>query len=278
MDMKIYKNQTTYILSIIIAILAAVTSAGGLFVKNLYNDNDFVKAAWYSNDIITLFVVVPLLVITILFSKKSSPRWLMIWIGLLGYMFYNFAFYLFGAVFNIFFLLYAALFSLSAVTLILLLSNSDISNITSMFSKKTPVKVISIYLLLIATGLFLAEMSMVILFLIAGTIPETIKLTAHPTSVIFALDLSIVIPVSIMAAFLLWKRNSWGYVMSIIMLVKGFAYGLVLCLGSTVLSYSDAYGKWDPLTPFYVIISIGGMLGCWLLLKNLGVENSTKQS
>jgi hypothetical protein len=272
MVMQTSISRITFILSIMVTLLAAVASAGGLMIKNLYNDNDFVKSAWYTNNLITLFVAVPLLVVSIFLSRRGSQRWPLIWTGLLGYTFYNFAFYLFGAAFNIFFFIYTILFCLSAFSLILLLSQLDIKRIAAKFSTKTPVKFISIYLLLITVMLFIAEISMIIPFITSGTIPETIKQTGHPTGVVFALDFSIVIPVSILAAVLLWKRKSWGYLLSIIMLVKGFTYGLVLCIGTALLAYSAAYGKWDPLMPLYIILSIGGILGCWLLLKNLNQD------
>jgi hypothetical protein len=267
--MKSIFHKTVFVISSLIALLAAIASAGGIFLKTLYNDNNFVKAAWYTNDIITLTVAVPLLVIAMILSVKGSQHWQLIWIGLLGYMFYNFAFYLFGAAFNIFFLIYTSLFALSAVALILLLSNSDITGLSSKFHEKTPVKWIAIYLLLIAAMLFIAELSMIIPYLISGIIPETIKQTGHPTSVIFALDFSIVIPVSIIAAGFLWKRKAWGYVLGTIMLVKGFTYGLVLCVGTALLAYSKAYGKWDPLMPLYIVLAAGGFLGCLLLLRNM---------
>ena len=261
-------SKSSFILSIIIALLATIASAGGLCINNLYNDNAFVKLAWRANDIITLFVIVPLLVTAIRLSHKGFKRWLMVWMGLMGYVFYNFAFYLFGAAFNIFFLLYAALVSLSAMTFILQLSYSDVSNFSSKFAVKTPVKWVSIYLRLISVMLFSLELFMIIPFLISGIIPETVKLTGHHTSEIFALDFSIVIPISIIAAILLWQRRSWGFIVSIMMLVKGFTYGLVLCVGTALLAYSGSYGKWDPLMPLYITLAVGGILGCWLLLKN----------
>jgi hypothetical protein len=266
--MKVYKNKTAFILSFIITFLAAIASVGGLFMKNLYQDNTFVKMAWHTNDIITLFVVVPLLVFSVFLSQKGSNRWFLILLGLLSYVFYNFAFYLFGATFNVFFLIYAALMSISAFSLVLFLSQSNLENIASNFAKKTPVKWVSAYLFLIAFMLFMVEFNMIMPFLISGKIPETIRLTGNITSVVFALDFSIVMPVSIIAAFLLWKRSSWGFVMSIIMLVKGFTYGLVLSIGTASLAYSDAYGKWDPLMPLYVALAVCGLLGCWLLLKH----------
>lgn len=69
-------------LSIIITFLAAIASAGGIWINALYKDNAFVKLAWRANDIITLFVAAPLLVITIYLSRKGSKRWLIVWIGL----------------------------------------------------------------------------------------------------------------------------------------------------------------------------------------------------
>jgi hypothetical protein len=262
------KSKTAFVLSGIITLLAAVASGGGLVMKNLYNDNAFVKMAWHTNDIITLFVVVPLLIMAIFLAQKDNTRWFLILLGLLGYVFYNFAFYLFGAAFNVFFLVYAALLSLSACTLVLFLSQSSLTDIALNFSEKTPVKWVSGYLLLIALMLFMVELSMIVPFLTSGTIPETIRLTGTTTSVVFALDFSIVIPVSVIAAVLLWQRRSWGFVMGIIMLVKGFTYGLVLSIGTAALAYSDAYGKWDSLMPLYLALVIGGLFGCWLLLKN----------
>jgi hypothetical protein len=95
-------SRPVLILSATVTLLTAVASAGGLLINNLYRDNDFVKQAWRSNDIVTLFIAVPLLIISIFLSQKGSQRWLLIRIGLLGYIFYNFAFYLFGAAFNFF--------------------------------------------------------------------------------------------------------------------------------------------------------------------------------
>jgi hypothetical protein len=192
----------------------------------------------------------------------------MVWMGLMGYVFYNFSFYLFGAAFNIFFLIYAALVTMSAIAICVRISNYDISKLASKFAEKTPTKWISIYLLFISLMLFIVELSMIIPFLISGILPDTIKLTGHPTGVVFALDFCIVIPVSIIAAVLLWQRRSWGFILGIMMLVKGFGYGLVLCLGTILLAYSDAYGQWDALMPLYIVVAFGGMLGSWLLLKD----------
>ena len=59
----VLKNEfkITFNLTIIIAVLAAIASAGGFFIKGLYRDNLLVTSGWYGNDLVTLFVAVPLL-------------------------------------------------------------------------------------------------------------------------------------------------------------------------------------------------------------------------
>ena len=266
--MGMVKNKTVFILSGIIILLTAIASGGGLLIRNLYHDNAFVKLAWYTNDLVTFFVIVPFLIIAVFLAQKGHMRWLLILFGLLGYLFYTYAFYVFGAGFNDFFLLYTSLLFLSACALVLFLSQWPLSNIATKFSGKTPVKWISMYLFVIASILLVIELSMIIPFLTSNIIPETIRLTGSSTSIVFALDFSIVIPVSFCAALVLWQRKSWGFVMSIIMLVKGFTYGLVLCIGTISLAYSDVYGKWDPLMPLYIVVALGGLFCCFLLLKN----------
>lgn len=126
--------------------------------------------------------------------------------------------------------------------------------------------------MLIAIMLFFVEMGMISSYFQTGILPETIKLTGHPTSIVFALDLSIVVPVSVVTAFLLWKRNTWGYILGMIMLLKGFIYGLVLSIGTALLAYSPAFGKWDPLMPLYLVLVFGGFICSWVMLKNLKKE------
>jgi hypothetical protein len=274
--MNIFYNKSAFILSYIVSFLAIIACCGGLFIKNLYQDNAFVKLAWFTNDVITLFLIVPILFTSIFYAKKGNVRWLLILLGLLGYFFYNFAFYLFGATFNVFFLIYAALVSTSVFAIVIFISHSNLENIAVKFSEKTPVKWISVYLFLVTLMLFLVELSMIFPFLISNKLPKTIIQTGNITSIVFALDFTIVIPVSITASILLWQRNSWGFVLGIIMLLKGFFYGLVLSFGTIGLANSNAFGKWDPLLPLYVSIAVGGLLGCWLLLKNFKEIRTSK--
>lgn len=64
--------NSAYILSALVALLAIVASAGGLFIDGLYRDNPFVTAGWYGNDLVTLVVAVPVLVAALILSMRGS--------------------------------------------------------------------------------------------------------------------------------------------------------------------------------------------------------------
>lgn len=246
----------------IIAGLAAVASGGGLVIKGLYRDSAPIKIAWLGNDLVTFFVVVPLLLASLFYAQRGSERAQLVWMGLLGYMVYNYAFYLFGASFNLFFLLYVALFSLSICALVQGLASLNARRISKEFTRQTPVRGISVFLLFISIPLGIVEISQCLQFVLHGEVPEVPPL-------IFALDLSVVVPGTALAAVLLWRRRPWGYVLAAIMLVKAFTYGLVLSVATALVAGFRLGGAWDPLMPFYVFVASGGLMGILLLLRNL---------
>jgi hypothetical protein len=105
--------RTAYLLSTIIAFLAIVASAGGLLLGDLYRDNALVTVGWVGNDLVTLVVAVSVLVAALILSMRGSLRARLVWLGMLGYTLYNYAFYLFGAAFNRFLPLQGAVYMLA---------------------------------------------------------------------------------------------------------------------------------------------------------------------
>src|ERR1044071_3908928 len=153
---------------------------------------------------------------------------MLLWLGGLGYMLYNYIFYLYGAAFNSFFLLYTALFSLSVYTLILVLMKTNVKAISRQFQQRTPVRWISGFLLFFSIPWSAMEISRAAGFVFTGRIPTDILVTGHPTGVVYATDLSLLMPAMILGAVLLWKRRPWGYLLSAVLLFKGITYGLAL--------------------------------------------------
>lgn len=257
------KFNPAFVISLLVATLALIASAGGLLRDDLYRDNAFVTTTWLGNDAVTLFLAIPILVAAMLFSQRGSLKAQLIWMGALDYMLYNYAFYLFGAAFNAFFLIYAALLGLSIFALIFGLVNLDAEGIHRQFPGRTPVKWIGGYFLFVAAGLSLIYVAQSIAFIASGQLPAIVTITEHPTNVVFALDLTLLIPWLAVGAVWLIKRQPWGYVIAGILSIKGPLYTLVLGINSVLvmnagLTETSELPLWGTLT--VLGLAAGGLL------------------
>ncbi|HJR78885.1 MAG TPA: hypothetical protein VJ821_02360 [Anaerolineales bacterium] len=265
------KFRIVYVLSIVIAILAALASAAGLFVPNLYRGNALTTSVLRGNDLVTLAVAVPLLIVAMIFSRKGSQRAQLVWMGALGYMLYNYVFYLYGAAFNRVFLLYIALFTASVYALIFGLTRLQIKGISQKFQTRTPVKWISAYMLFIAIFIGGLWISRSLNFILTGIVPDDITKFGHPTAMVYATDLSLMIPTMFLGAILLWKRRDWGFVLGVIMMVKGTTYMTAMM---AMMAFAGGLGS-DPLALLWTLLLIGCLLAGGFLLGNLQSEKST---
>lgn len=269
------KMKSSYLMTFIIVMLTLIAAAGGLFIDELYKDtNSFALGAWYANDIILLIVGLPLLIAALVLSIRGSLRGQLVWLGMLNFTIYNYSYYLFGAALNAFFLIYAALFTLSMYSLIFGLVFLDYNKIEKSFKKKTPVKGISIFMILLAVTLGGAWIAQWVNFVLTGNPPQ-IMINLHATNNLVAtLDLTFVVPLCIVAAYYLWIRKPVGYVLTIMLNVKGFVYNLILTFGSIIQAQAGIKSAMD-LVPLWVILCIGCLSTFIILLINMR-PNSNK--
>ncbi|HEX7458435.1 MAG TPA: hypothetical protein VF301_08375 [Ginsengibacter sp.] len=263
-------RKTLWLSSCLIFLSATVATLIGICKSYLYNDNDFVRTAWLANDWITLIIVIPAFLIAMFFLKRQGMKAELVWLGLLNYFLYNYAFYLFGAVFNSMFLLYVLICFLSFFSMLGFFSILQISNIS--FDAKTT-KWITFFLLLLSVMLCLIEIPPCIQFISDSKIPELNLKTGLHTNVVYALDLTFIVPCMVIASVLNLKKNIWGGVISVIMLVKASTYGLVLISGTILLMQK---GQTDPLLPVWIFIAAGGIFGLYFMLKNSVTKQSTR--
>lgn len=270
--MDIRQLKTPFFLSVLATFLAAVASAWGL-LGDLYRDNTLVTAAYRGNDLVTLVVVVPLVIVSLIFAARGSQRWLLVWLGCLSYLLYNYIFYMYGAVFNPIFLVYVAIVAVSLWGLILGLAQVDAEQIRRNFNDRTPVKWISCFMLLIPVIIGGIEISQVVGYFSSGIVPTAITQTGHPTGVVYATDLGFLMPAIVVGAVLLWKRRPWGYVLGMIVMIKGVTYPLAL-VAMSLFSLKAGTGA-DALTPIYLFFFAGSSVALGLLLKHMDAVSQT---
>ena len=224
-------HRWPYILSAVLAALMLVQSVLGLVFPGQYRDVEWIRATWFGNDWITLVVGAPLLVASLVLARRGSIRGLLLWLGMLGYGAYNYAYYMLGAALNAFFPLYIVPLVLSVVTLILALSRIDVAEIAASFRQKTPVRIVGGYLVFVAVGLTFVWMGVWAAYVIADQ-PTPVETEAF--KLVAALDITIMVPALAFGGVLLWRRNAWGYIVAAIAGVQGSLYLLVLSTNSVV--------------------------------------------
>ena len=255
-------------LAVAIIILAAIASAGGLLLDGLYRDNAFLTMVWKTTDLMILLVALPLSAAALVFVGRGSTRWLLVLLAMMDFTLYNYSYYLFGSAFNWFFLLYVAIVVLSAAALIIGLIGIDVSGIKQQFKRKTPVRWISGYMLFVAIGLTTIYLIMTFAFIFTGQLPVIVEITGHVTNVVFALDLTMVVPVFIFAAVWLWKRQPWGYVLAGISVIKGAVYSFILAV-VTVAAANNGFPESASEIPLWATLSAGGIAASLVLLLNI---------
>lgn len=267
------ETRLAHSLSYAIAAIAAIASSGGLWLRGLYRDNTFVLSAWRGNDAVTLFVAVPIFLVAIRLSARGSARARLAWLGLLDYFLYNYAFYLFGAAFNRFFLLYAGLLGLSIFAMIFGLARLDVGGIAKGAGPELPAKRVAGYMLFVAVGLTAVYVAQSVGFIITGALPAIVGQSGHPTSLVFALDLTLLVPFLAVGAVWLLKRKPWGVALAGITTVKGTLYTLVLTAGSLEAARAGIPGASGQL-PLWIGLTLFGGATSWLLYSRIGKGRS----
>jgi len=218
------------------------------------------------NDIVTLLIGVPLLITGIVLSRKGLLRGQLLLTGALGFFLYTYGSMSFLTAFNPFFLIYVALFSLSLFGFIFSMKDLDVDEISRRISDGFPRRSIAAYFIIIAVFLTLAWLGLVASPSLTWSPPAGLE--SAITMVIQALDLGIIVPTSFLTAYLLFKKQPWGYALSSVMLLKILTMGAALISMITVqiLSGVDV----DPVfSTIFVIISLSGIVLGIITLKNI---------
>ncbi|MCS6887930.1 hypothetical protein [Chloroflexus sp.] len=200
-----------------------IINARGLY----YWDTVSSAAQMQANDLVTLVMGVPLLVISHWLSRRGSLRGRLLLAGTLGFILYTYVTMCVGAQYNQLFLIYTALFSLSLFALVLVITSFDLSTLPNYFSSNLPHGQIAGLLFCTAAFLTIAWLGR-----IAATFaPNAVPMLENTTSMfIQALDLAIIAPLCVIGGSLLLRRHAVGYLLASIWLGKFLTLGTAVSL------------------------------------------------
>ena len=201
-----------------IAILLAIAAGGGLLINGLYRDVPGLVAQAKGQDLISVFVVLPMLIIMAILARRGSLRAHLIWLGVMAYLVYTYASYAFAIQYNPLFLVYIALLGCSLYALIGVLATLDMAGLKAHFIEKTPARAVSGLLAVLAFLFYFLWLSELIPALVAGKIPQSILDDRTPTNAIHVLDMAWILPAFVITAVNLWRKHALGYSLAGVML------------------------------------------------------------
>jgi hypothetical protein len=225
-------------------VLAAIASAAGVFLRGDLTTQPFttvrgedvdvltggtyrfngvaVAAEGVGWDGVTLFLVVPALLVTLPALRRGSLRALLFATGVLTYFLYQYAEYAMFLAYGPLFPLYVATFALSLSAMAILLSDLDLRRLAAGVGERFPRRGAAgfgVFMAVLLAGLWLP--------LIVRTAGEAVvaELDGATTLVVQAFDLGFLVPLGIFTAVTVWRRLPVGYVLAAIVVVKGAAMG-----------------------------------------------------
>ncbi|WP_197282644.1 hypothetical protein [Bacillus sp. FJAT-18017] len=233
-------NRLIAWLTIFIILLAALASAWGIFSsegagphpyktvsgeiidlygKGLYK-HDSVSGAEQeiAQDIVTLVLGIPLLIVSLFLSNKGLLKGRLLLAGTLGYFLYTYASYSFLSAYNPFFLIYVLLMSTSFFAFTLILTSFNTNALAARFKETMPVRFLGGVLIFLGIAIGLMWFGRIVPSLTRKVVP--VGLDHYTTLVIQALDLGFVVPIGIVAGWMLLKRRPAGYLLGPIIIIK----------------------------------------------------------
>ncbi len=113
-----YDLRWAYLISLLIALLTAVASLAAILLPDLIYPTAELQRAFLANDIVNLFIGLPILFISMWLARRKKLIGLLFWPGALFYGLYNYLTYLFGVPFNFLYPLYLVIVTFSIYTTI----------------------------------------------------------------------------------------------------------------------------------------------------------------
>lgn len=236
-----------------------------------------IAAQAIAQDIVTLLVGIPLLIVAIMLFSNGSLRGRLLLSGTVAYFLYTYTSFAFGAAYNGIFLVYVALFTLSLFALVLALMTIDTSTLPEHVSPRLPRRAIAIFLFLVGGFLLLAWLGRIVPALLAHQPPYGLE--SYTTLIIQALDLGVIVPTAILSGILLWKHLPWGYLLTSIVLIKGATLTLaVSAMAVNMIRIGVHVSIGEAL--IFPVIALVSIVMTVLLLKNITdpVEELTRHA
>jgi len=240
-----------------VLLLMVLQAVLGLADGGLYPERPWAVASFRANDLVTLLLAAPVLAVAMLAARRrESTAAVLVWLGMLHYGVYNYAYYAFGAAFSSVFLLHVAALVASIGAVLALATSLDAGRAARGVAGGTRARAVAAFTTLVGLALVAAWGGLSLRFALTGTLPANV-MPPSAVHLVYAIDLSLLAPVFLVAGILLWRRQAWGAVLAVAVNASGAVYLTVLWVVGGFHADAGIPGStW--LSP----VAVGSVLAC----------------
>lgn len=198
-----------------------------LYGEGLYAaDSWLVGAGNVGQDLAILLVEVPVLVVALLLHRSGHRFGPVLLTGVFAFFLYWATSMTFATAQNRLFPVYVAVFSTTLFGLLTASRAHDVRAVAAVFPDRPGRRPLAVYLGAVALALTMAWLPDLLATAVSGDVAEAVG--PYTSSVTHALDLAVVVPVAVVAAVLLLRREPLGAYLTVVMLVLNVLIGVLL--------------------------------------------------
>ena len=208
-----------YALSGALAVAATVSAAFSFFLPSALTGAAVGNGNLRGTALVVLLLGVPTLLMAVVGTSRGSARWLVVWLGTLGYLLYQAVLFCFATPLNGLFLCYVAYLGLGVWSVVTLFPAVDQHAFGSRLSTGMPVRFVAGFALSIAAMNAAVWLAAIVPALLRSDPASLMKGTGLLTNPVYVQDLAIWLPLLAAAAVACWNRRAWGLLVTGAMLV-----------------------------------------------------------
>jgi hypothetical protein len=241
-----------------------------IYGKGLYKDMSAeVAPQGIAQDYVTLFIAIPLLILSFFKAREGSLKGRYLFAGTLGYFLVTYLFYTVMGMYNVMFLPYVILMGASFYSFILIILSFDTNALQNSFKPSTPVKITGGFLVFNSIVIGLMWLSIVIPPLLDGTIIP-LQVEHYTTLIVQGLDLGILLPAGLISGVLLIRKKPSGYLLAPVFFV--FLSLLMTALSAKIIAMKILDYNVVPaifIIPSFNVITI---ICCLIILRSITIN------
>jgi hypothetical protein len=258
-------EKTLPVLTVVLCALIVWSAIAGTTMPGIYaNETDNWRIQTIGQDMIDLFLVVPILLNTALMISRGAQDAKLLWAGTTAYVTYTYTIFCFSVHFNSMFLVYCAVLGLSIFSLIYY-AYSHRRTFRYKVVGKSAGAVTGVYLMLTALFFAILWISEILMAILADQPPASLEEGGFFTNPVQVIDLAVCLPGLFITGLLLIRREKPGLVLAPVALT----FMLLMHLTVGILSIQA-----QPDIPGIALVMFC-MAGVTLLLLVLNLRNKT---